>query len=227
MLSVSYPSILLLRTYWELWFIGAAIMSVHWDATGNRWVIRFRDSTNRNRTVTVNAKNLRKYGKHVPDRITERVAKRLEKAVLSHETAPDGSIRSLMRRKALFLEIVTRYLPPLLDGTGKDTWENRPPEPLENEKTYSQNQLDRMQRILTSYFPSFLNCGFVKWQHRGKRKHYRVEPTSACSEVIDSITREDMAGFQIYLTNSKLSSASIRGYVVVLKTFFKWCHQHN
>ena len=112
-------------------------MSVHWDDAGDRWVIRFRDSNNRNRTVTVNAKNLRKYAEHVPDRITERVAKRLEKAVLSHETAPDGSIRSSKRRKALFLEIVARYLPPLLDETGADTWENRPAESLENEKTYT------------------------------------------------------------------------------------------
>ncbi len=202
-------------------------MSVHWDEIGNRWVIRFRDANNRNRTVTVNAKNLRKYEEYVPDRITERVAKRLEKAVLSHETAPDGSIRSSKRRKALFLEIVARYLPPLLDETGKDKWENRPPEPLENEKTYSWNQLDRMQRILTSYFPSFLNRGYIKWQRRGKRKHYKVEPTDTCSKIIDSITREDVAGFQIYLTNSELSSASIRGYVVVLKTFFKWCHERN
>ena len=172
-------------------------MSVHWDEIGNRWVIRFRDANNRNRTVTVNAKNLRKYEEYVPDRITERVAKRLEKAVLSHETAPDGSIRSSKRRKALFLEIVARYLPPLLDETGKDKWENRPPEPLENEKTYSWNQLDRMQRILTSYFPSFLNRGYIKWQRRGKRKHYKVEPTDACSKIIDSITRKNVAGFQI------------------------------
>ena len=54
-------------------------MSVHWDEIGNRWVIRFRDANNRNRTVTVNAKNLRKYEEYVPNRITERVAKRLEK----------------------------------------------------------------------------------------------------------------------------------------------------
>ena len=202
-------------------------MSIHWDDMGSRWVIRFRDSSNRNRTVTVNAKNLRKYREHVPNRITERVAKRLEKAVLTHETAPDGSIRSSRRRKSLYLEIVARYLPPLRDKTGKDKWEDRPAESLENEKTYSRNQLDRMQRILTCYFPSFLNHGHINWQRRGKSHHYRAKPTYTCSKVIDNITREDVAGFQICLTNSELSTASVRGYMIVIKTFLTWCHQRN
>ena len=119
-------------------------MSVHWDSGGNRWVVRFRDSDGRQRTVTVNERNLRKYGELVPKRITERVAKKLEKAVLSRETAADGSVRSARRRKLLWLEVVARYLPPLRDQSGEDTWHDRPPQPLENEKTYSRNQLDRM-----------------------------------------------------------------------------------
>ena len=198
-------------------------MSVHWDSSGRRWVIRFRDHTRRHRTVTVNEKNLRRYGEVVPTRITERVAKRLEKAALSQETALDGSIRSIDRRKLLWLEVVARYLPPLRDPVGQDTWQDRPPQPLENEKTYSRNQLDRMQRVLGRYFPGYLNRGEITWKRKGSRKHHRVELTHACAKVMDSITREDVAGFQIHLTDSGLSPASVRGYMITLKTFLSWC----
>ena len=43
-----------------------------------------------------------------------------------------------------------------------------------------------------------------------------------CTRPIDKITREDVAGFQIYLTNSDLAAATIRGYMVTLKTFLSW-----
>ena len=168
-------------------------------------------------------KNLRKYGAPVPSRITERVAKKLEKTVLSRESAPDGSVRLAGRRKLLWLEVAARYLPSLRDPLGQDTWQDRPPHPLENEKTYSRNQLDRMQRILVSYFPAYLNRGEITWRRKGGREHYRVELTHACAKVMDSITREDVAGFQIHLTDSGLSAASVRGYMLTLKTFLSWC----
>ena len=202
-------------------------MSVHWDISGNRWVIRFRDATGRQRTVTVNEKNLRKYGEHAQSRITERVAKKLEKAVLSRETAADGSIRSAGRRKLLWLEVVARYLPPLRDEAGRDRWHARPAQPLENEKSYSRNQLDRMQRVLVSYFPAYLNLGKIRWHRKGKRKHHRVDPVHACPKAMNSVTREDVVGFQIHLTDSGLSPASVRGYMLTLKTFLSWCHRRD
>lgn len=202
-------------------------MSVHWDSTGERWVVRFRDADGRHRTVTANEKNFRKYGVYVPSRITERVAKKLEQAVLAQESAPDGSIRSVSRRKLLWLEVVARYLPPLRDDSTGDTWEKRPSQALENEKTYSRNQLDRMQRVLVSYFPAYLNRGKINWKQRGKRKHHRAEVVHACSKVIDSVTREDVAGFQIHLADSGLAPASVRGYMLTLKTFLAWCHCRN
>ena len=52
-------------------------MSVNWEEAAKRYVVRFRDVDGRHRTVTVNAKNLDKYGVSIPTRITERVAKRL------------------------------------------------------------------------------------------------------------------------------------------------------
>jgi hypothetical protein len=49
-------------------------MSVNWEEAAKRYVVRFRDVDGRHRTVTVNAKNLDKYGLSIPTRITERVA---------------------------------------------------------------------------------------------------------------------------------------------------------
>lgn len=48
-----------------------------------------------------------------------------------------------------------------------------------------------------------------------------------CTRPIDKITRKDVAGFQIYLTNSGLATATIRGYMVTLKTFFSWCAERG
>ena len=90
-----------------------SIMSIHWDETGRRYVVRFRDCSKKNRVVTVNLKNLLRYGQHVPDRITVRVAKRLEEAILACETAVDGSIRSAERRQLLWFDVVARYLPSI------------------------------------------------------------------------------------------------------------------
>ena len=61
-------------------------MSIHWDETNKRHIVRFRDCSGLNRAVTANTRNLVKYGQHVPDRITERVAKKPEQAVLARET---------------------------------------------------------------------------------------------------------------------------------------------
>ncbi|MCG7853934.1 MAG: tyrosine-type recombinase/integrase [Methanosarcinaceae archaeon] len=204
-------------------------MSIHWDALGGRYIIRFRDCTGTNRAVTVNAKNLVKYGQHLPARITERVAKKLEAAILARETADDGSIRSAERQRLLWLDAVARYLPPLLHKDGSDTWEARPVgQRLENEKTYSRNQLDRMHRILAVYFPSYLEHDRVKWERRGKRNHHRVAEVYSCARRIGSISREDVAGFQIYLTSEgRLAPSSVRGYVGTLKTFLMWCHKRD
>lgn len=204
-------------------------MSIHWDETGGRYVVRFRDEDGKNRAVTVNARNLMEYGQHVPDRITKRVAKRLEEAILVRETASDGSIKSVERRRLLWLDAVARYLPPLLDETGRDTWESRPEDQrLENERTYSRNQMDRMQRILTVYFPSFLEHNKIGWQRSGKRKHDRTSKVYACTRRIGSISREDVARFQIYLSNeAELAPATIRGYMATLKTFLLWCYKRG
>ncbi|MCY2926515.1 MAG: site-specific integrase [Planctomycetota bacterium] len=200
-------------------------MSVHWDNTGQTFVIRFRDAEGRNRRVTVNPKNLTKYEQNVPDNISERVAKRLEQAVLARETAPDGSVRSQVKQKMLWLEVVARYLPPVPNKQGKDKWEARPPEPLVNEKKYCQNQLDRMQRILTCYFPSFLNHGEIRWVRNGKREHHRAEKVYACPRTISSITPEEVATFQIYLQKSYGSADSVKDYMTALKTFLGWCEE--
>ncbi len=90
---------------------GVTAMSIHWAETNKRYIVRLRDCTGRNRAVTANTRNLLKYGQHVPDRITERVAKKLEQAVLARETAVDGSIRAVDRRQLLWLDVVARYLP--------------------------------------------------------------------------------------------------------------------
>jgi len=78
-------------------------MSIHWDNAGKRYVVRFRDSRGINRAVTVNRRNLAKYGQHAPDRITVRVAKRLEQVpnVLlndSHRPWNRNSLNSALRR---------------------------------------------------------------------------------------------------------------------------------
>ena len=73
-------------------------MSVNWEEAAKRYVVRFRDVDGRHRTVTVNAKNLDKYGLSIPKRITERVAKRLEAEILHQETSNDGLIRGIGRQ---------------------------------------------------------------------------------------------------------------------------------
>jgi len=205
------------------------MMSIHWDEIGHRYVVRFRDCSGKNRAVTVNRKNLVKYGQHVANRITVRVAKRLEEAILARETAIDGSIRSTERQQLLWFEVVARYLPTLSDIHGRDTWLSRPPgHRLENERVYSHDQLDRMQRILTVYFPSYLDHGKIIWKRNGKRKHSRTGDVFTCTRRIGSVTPEDVAGFQIYLTNEAgLSASSVRGYMASLKTFLAWCHKRD
>ncbi|MCD4831705.1 MAG: hypothetical protein K8R02_07890 [Anaerohalosphaeraceae bacterium] len=81
-------------------------MSVHWDKVADQYVIRFRDANNRHRNVTVNAKNLDKYGLTIPKRITERVAKRLEVEILRQETLSNGLIRGIERQGLLYWDIV-------------------------------------------------------------------------------------------------------------------------
>jgi integrase len=204
-------------------------VSIHWDKIGKRYVIRYRDTTGINRAVTVNRKNIIQYGLHIPSRITERTAKRLEEAILARELAADGSFRSIEKRQLLWLDVVARYLPPLLDGTGRDTWQSRPQgQRLENERTYSRDQLDRMQRVLVSYFPSYLDHKRITWERTGRRKHNRVRKVYNCTRRIGGVSREDVAGFQIFLTNeAALSPASVRGYMAALKTFLAWCHKRD
>lgn len=203
-------------------------MSVHFVQATGRYVIRFRDTDGRNRNVTINEKNFRKYGQRLPERITKRVANKLEQAVLARETIADGSIRSIQRRQLLWLDVVARYLPPLLDETGRDTWESRPlNQRLENEKTYGRNQLDRMQRVLTVYLPAYLDQGKISWRRNGRRKHDHTTKVYTCTRPINGITRDNVAGFQIHLGQNGLAPATIRGYMMTLKTFLSWCVAHR
>jgi len=199
-------------------------MSIHLVQSTGVYVIRIRDVDGHNRNITVNEKNLRKYDQPIPGRITERVARKLEQAVLARETMLDGVVGSQQKRNLLWLDVVARYLPPLVDKVGRDTWDSRPPgEHLENEKTYSHDQLDRMQRVLTTYFPAYLDLGKIGWRKNGKRKHNHTTKVYACTRRINSITQEDVSGFQIYLTQNGLADSTIRGYMAALKTFLSWC----
>ncbi len=126
-------------------------MSVNWEEAAKRYVVRFRDVDGRHRTVTVNAKNLDKYGLSIPKRITERVAKRLEAEILHQETSNDGLIRGIGRQGMLYWDVVARYIPPLLERNGDDKWSKRPKgQPLENERTYSGIRLYHMLLVLTN-----------------------------------------------------------------------------
>lgn len=199
-------------------------MSIHLVQSTGVYVIRIRDVDGHNRNITVNEKNLCKYDQPIPSRITERIARKLEQAVLARETMSNGSVRSRQKRNLLWLDIVARYLPPLVDDAGQDTWESRPlGEHLENEKTYSRNQLDRMQRVLTVYFPAYLEWGRIDWKKNGKRKHNHTTKGYACTRRIDNINPKDVAGFQIYLTQNGLAESTVRGYMITLKTFLSWC----
>ena len=199
-------------------------MSTHWDASAHRWLVRFRDAEGRQRTVTANARNFAKYGVPMPDRPGGRAVRRLEAEVLRRETAADGSIRSAERRRAMHLDVVARYIPPLLSADGTDAWQERPPgQRLENERTYSELRLQHMILVLAKYFPSYLDTGAIEWRRKGRRKHDQVRRIHACSKRIDWISREDVVGFQIYLTNSDLAPATVRGYVTTLRAFFTWC----
>ena len=108
-------------------------MSIHWDKAANQYVIRFRDAQNRNRNITVNVKNLKKYSLPIPNRITERVAKRLEAEILRQKISADGRIHGIRNQSMMYLDIVARYIPPLIDKKDKDKWEHRQKlQPLEN-----------------------------------------------------------------------------------------------
>jgi len=199
-------------------------MSIHFIHKTQRYIIRIRDSEGHNRNITVNTKNLLKYNLPIPNRITERVAKKLEQSILIQENVNNGLKHSSKKRNMLWLDVVARYLPPLVDKNGRDTWENRPlVEHLENEKTYSHDQHDRIQRVLTVYFPAYLDLGKICWQNRGSRVHHHTTKVYACTRRINSITQEDVAGFQIYLTKNGLTPSSVRGYMSTLKTFLTWC----
>ena len=203
-------------------------MSVHYEEPGKRWIIRFRDGDGKQRSITANALNFVKYELPVPERITSRTVRRLETEVLRRETAADGSIRSADRRKMMYLDVVARYIPPLLSTEGKDVWEERPlGQNLENERIYSVLRVQHMILVLTRYFPAYLDTGKIRWRRNGRRKHDRVAKVYTCTRRIDSITCENVAGFQIYLTNSGLASATVRGYVTTLRTFFSWCTERG
>ena len=204
--------------------IGENRMSSHFVQATGAYVIRIRDVDGHNRSITVNEKNLRKYDQPIPSRITERVARKLEQAVLARETMASGSVRSSERRNLLWLDVVARYLPPLVDDAGRDTWQSRPlGARLENEKTYSHDQLDRMQRVLAVYFPAYLDQGRIGWRKNGKRNHDHTTKIYTCTRRFDSITQEDVSGFQIYLTRNGLAESTVRGYMASLKTFLSWC----
>jgi len=199
-------------------------MSIHFVKTSGRYVVRIRDIDGHNRNITVNEKNLRKYDQPLSNRITERVARKLEQAVLARETMVNGALKSRGKQNLLWFDIVARYLPPLINKAGRDTWGNRPlGELLQNEKAYSRNQLDRMQRVLAVYFPAYLDHGRIGWGKKGKRNHGHTTKVYTCARRIDNITPEDVAGFQIYLTQSGLASSTVRGYMTTLKTFLSWC----
>lgn len=199
-------------------------MSIHFVQSNGAYIIRLRDVDGHNRSITVNEKNLRKYGQPIPSRFTEQVARKLEQAVLTRKSMADGSVRSRERRNLLWLDVVARYLPPLVDKVGRDTWASRPQgETLENEKTYSRNQLDRMQRVLAVYFPAYLDHGRIGWGKNDKRKQDHTAKVYTCTRRIDNITPEAVAGFQIYLTQNGLAPSTIRGYMATLKTFLSWC----
>jgi len=213
-----------LEHFWNIADLVRGIMSVHWDKSANQYIVRFRDADNRHRNVTVNVKNLMKYNLPIPTRITERVAKRLEAEILRQKTSMNGRIWGLNRQGMMYLDVVARYIPPLLDKKGRNKWENRPQmQPLENERTYSNIRLYHMLLVLTNYFPSYIDQGKIGWRRKGRRKHSHTVTVHTCTRPIDKITRKDVAGFQIYLTNSGLAAATIRGYMVTLKTFFSWC----
>ncbi len=128
------------------------------------------------------------------------------------------------RQSVMYLDVVARYIPPLVDKKGQDKWEHRPQmQPLENERTYSDIRLYHMLLVLTNYFPSYIDHGKIAWRRKGKRNHSHTVAVHTCTRPIDKIMRKDVAGFQIYLTNSGLAAATIRGYMVTLKTFFSWC----
>jgi len=203
-------------------------VSLHLDKTSGRYVVRFRDADGCNRRVTVNETNLTKYGQHVPNRITERVAKRLERAVLAQETAPDGSARTQVRQRMLWMEVLARYLPPLLDANGRDKWEHRPKmHPLENERSYPRNELENMQRVLAIYFPSYLEYGKIRWRRTASRRHGRAEAVHACSKPMGSVTIEDIVGFQRYLAEQKLAPTTVRDYVALVRGFLGWCVERH
>ena len=203
-------------------------MSLHFDKTSGRYVVRFRDADGRHCRVTVNEKNLAKYGQHVPNRITGRVAKRLERAVLARETAPDGSARTQVRQRMLWMEVLARYLPPLLDRDGRDKWEYRPKgQPLENERGYPRNELENMQRVLAVYFPSYLEYGRIRWRRTASRRHGRAEVVHACSKPMGSVTVEDIVGFQRHLAEQGLAPTTVRDYVALVRGFLGWCVERH
>jgi len=66
-------------------------MSVHWEQSNRRWVVRFRDADGRNRSVTANAANFARYGLARPGRLGEQAVKALEAAILRRQRAATGA----------------------------------------------------------------------------------------------------------------------------------------
>jgi len=128
----------------------------------------------------------------------------------------------------LWMEVLARYLPPLLDANGRDKWEYRPKgQPLENERSYPRNELENMQRILAVYFPSYLEYGKIRWRRRASRRHGRAEVVHACSKPVGSVTVEDIVGFQRYLAERGLAPTTVRDYVALVRGFLGWCVERH
>jgi len=203
-------------------------MSVHFDRNSGNWVIRFRAADGQQRSISAIPRNFAKYGLPEPTRFSERAAKRLEAEILRRETSPDGSIRSGSRRKLMYLDVVARYIPPLVAADGEDVWQERPVgQPLENERTYSDVRIQHMLLVLTKYFPSYLDHGMVRWRRNGRRNHSSAEKVHACTRRMAAITREDVTGFQIFLMSKGIAPATVRGYVTTLGSFLSWSQERG
>ena len=123
------------------------------------------------------------------------------------------------------MDVLARYIPALLGADGEDVWKERPEnQPLENERTYSDLRIRHMLLVLTKYFPSYLNDGNIHWQRNGNRRHNVAEKIHACTRRMESITREDVTGLQIFLSNSGQAAGTVRGYMTTLGSCLTWCH---
>ena len=128
----------------------------------------------------------------------------------------------------MYLDVVARYIPPVLRTNGTDFWNERPGgHRLENERSYSDSRLQHMVLVLARYFPAYLNTGTVQWHRKGKRRHNNSEKIHICTRRIESIGQEDVASFQIFLTSTGLAPATVRGCMATLRSFFTWCRQRG